>query len=106
MNDHLTNISKYISLVLRHRPDKIGLKLDKEGWAFVSELCLKAGVSKSDLCKVVEQNSKQRFAFNGDKSKIRASQGHSINVDLKLAEIKPPMFLYHGTAVQFLTDIR
>ncbi len=111
MDRTLVKISKFLSLVLRHRPDKIGLRLDEGGWAGVDELLAaanRAGVplTRGRLQQVVEQNDKQRFAFSPDGGKIRASQGHSISVDLGLESLEPPPVLYHGTATRFLDSIR
>ncbi len=97
--------------MLRHRPDKIGLTLDAQGWADVDELLHKANqhgvaLTRDRLQQVVAQNDKQRFAFNADGTRIRASQGHSIQIDLGLEPIAPPQLLYHGTATRFLTSIR
>lgn len=99
---YLTQISKFLSLVLRHKPETIGIQLDTSGWADVSDLLEKAnnhGVKfdKATLHLVVETNSKKRFAFNETQDKIRASQGHSVNVDLGYQNHQPPEILYHGT---------
>ena len=101
-------ISKFLSLVLRHAPEKIGLDIDENGWASIKELMFKSKLkfSLEDLEEVVETNDKKRFTFNGDLTKIRASQGHSIKVDLELKEIKPPEFLYHGTVSKFMELIK
>lgn len=108
MND--VKIGKYISLILRHKPWAIGIELDKNGWADTKELI--EGVSKKypdfnmeQLEYIVFNNDKKRYSFNEDKSKIRARQGHSINVDVELKEAEPPKFLYHGTAQRFLDSI-
>ena len=100
MNDK--NFSKFLSLILRHKPETVGIKLDENGWANVDELL--RGISNSGrlmdfetLERVVRENDKQRFSFNDDKTKIRANQGHSIKVDVELEEKIPPKFLYHGT---------
>ncbi|MBB6371255.1 RNA 2'-phosphotransferase [Chryseobacterium shigense] len=103
-------ISKFLSLILRHQPEIIQLKLDENGWADVSELIAKSAKGRmhftfKDLEEVVETNNKKRFAFNDDKTKIRASQGHSIDVDLALKAIQPPDFLYHGTAESNISSI-
>ena len=82
----LTETSRYIALILRHKPETINIKLDEHGWANVDELI--KGVSKTHpltmemLEKIVEIDDKQRFAFNEDKTLIRANQGHSISVDV------------------------
>jgi putative RNA 2'-phosphotransferase len=98
-------VSKFLSYVLRHNPDKIGLALDANGWANVSELLEKAHLDMSTLQKVVATNDKKRFSFNEDETKIRANQGHSISIDLNLQPKEPPEFLYHGTAARFLDSI-
>jgi putative RNA 2'-phosphotransferase len=108
--DPIVTTSKLLSYVLRHRPDSIDLALDAHGWADVGELLLRleaAGkrVDRALLERVVADNDKQRFAFNEDKTRIRASQGHSIGVDLQLREAEPPAVLYHGTASRFLKSI-
>lgn len=95
--------SKFLSYVLRHHPELIDLNLDGHGWADVEELIRKSkndsqGFTFEELDEIVQTNSKKRFAFNEDKTKIRASQGHSININLALIEQKPPEFLYHGTS--------
>lgn len=103
-------ISKFLSLILRHQPESIGLKLDENGWADVEELRAKSAkkrvhFSLKELDEVVETNNKKRFAFNEDKTRIRASQGHSIDIDLALESIQPPDFLYHGTAEANISSI-
>lgn len=108
--DPIVATSKLLSYVLRHRPDSIGLALDARGWAAVDDVlvCLKASghaVDRALLERVVAQNDKQRFAFSEDGTRIRASQGHSIAVDLGLAPEAPPDLLYHGTASRFLKSI-
>ena len=95
--------SKFLSLILRHKPQTIGIELDENGWVDVDVLLSamnknRKQIDKSMLEEIVETNDKKRFAFNDDKTKIRASQGHSINIDLGLEEVKPPRELYHGTA--------
>jgi len=110
MNQQLKYISKLMSLVLRHKPEEIGLQLDENGWASVEELIKKINakgiqINAETINNVVETNDKKRFAFNHDKTMIRASQGHSIEVELNLPEITPPDILYHGTADRFLDSI-
>ncbi|MEM6261545.1 MAG: RNA 2'-phosphotransferase [Bacteroidota bacterium] len=105
-----TRISKFLSMVLRHRPETIGLTLDNQGWADVDELVQKAGESGRNITPemldhVVENNNKKRFAFNEDKTRIRASQGHSINIDLGYEPAVPPEVLFHGTAQKFVGSI-
>lgn len=103
--------SKFLSLVLRHRPQKIGLELDNQGWADVDHLLARMAahgrkINLSILQKVVAENDKQRFIFSEDGRRIRANQGHSIQVDLGYKPVEPPEFLYHGTAEHFLDSIR
>lgn len=110
MENNLKSTSKFLSLVLRHNPAQIGLQLDENGWAIVDELIKKVNAkgNKIDidlLNEIVETNDKKRFAFNDDKTKIRASQGHSIEIDLALKPIEPPDNLYHGTATRFVESI-
>jgi len=107
------SVSKFLSLVLRHSPETIGLQLDESGWADVQELIEKCNKKGSQnqmtgelLDYVVENNDKKRFTFNEDKTKIRASQGHSISVELDLEEAEPSEFLYHGTVEKFLENIK
>jgi putative RNA 2'-phosphotransferase len=104
-------ISKFLSLVLRHEPEKVGLKLDPEGWVEVEALlagCRERGkaMSREELDEMVATNPKKRFAFSEDGRRIRASQGHSVEVDLGYAPAIPPKQLFHGTATRFLTSIR
>lgn len=107
---NLDKLSKFISLVLRHKPDAAGITLDEHGWANVDDLL--AGVNRSGrkmdmeiLEEIVKTDSKQRYRFNQDKTLIRANQGHSVLVDVELKEQEPPEFLYHGTAARFLKSI-
>lgn len=107
----LKRISKFLSLVLRHQPDKIGLKLDAQGWADVSELLTKINLEafsldRKTLEQVVHENDKQRFAFSQDGTQIRASQGHSVTVELDYSPAEPPEQLYHGTTASALDSIR
>jgi putative RNA 2'-phosphotransferase len=103
-------LSKFLSLVLRHQPELIGIALDEQGWVPVSELRKKAAAygkpfSMEILEFVVKTNSKSRFAFSEDKGKIRASQGHSVEVDLGYKPQLPPEVLYHGTATHIVESI-
>ena len=105
----LTRISKYMSLILRHKPQVIGIQLDAHGWADVNALL--AGISKKYpinrdiLEEIVQSDEKQRYSFNEDGTKIRANQGHSIQVDVELTLAEPPETLYHGTAQRFAASI-
>lgn len=110
MEKELKHISKFISLVLRHQPEVINLHLDENGWADVTELLDKMNkkgikINIDTLNTIVETNDKKRFAFSDDKTKIRASQGHSIEVDLALKPVTPPAVLYHGTTAKYLESI-
>lgn len=99
-----------MSLVLWHRPGVIGLQLDENGWALLDELIAKmntqgVNADAAAIRHIVDNNDKKRFAFNEDQSKIRASQGHSLPVELNLEEVVPPAILYHGTAESNLDKI-
>lgn len=105
------HISKFLSLVLRHNPDKIGITLDEQGWTAIDILLQKMNahdkkVTIDRLREVVATNDKKRFAFNDDETQIRANQGHSITVDLQYEAITPPEFLYHGTVPRFMREIQ
>ncbi|WP_028488729.1 RNA 2'-phosphotransferase [Thiothrix lacustris] len=102
---------KFLSLILRHEPEAIGLTLDAAGWVAVPELLKQLaahgrGMSMAELEDIVASNDKQRYSFNADKTQIRANQGHSLKtLDLGLASAEPPDILYHGTAKRFLDSI-
>jgi putative RNA 2'-phosphotransferase len=106
MNDQaIIKKSKWLSKHLRHQPERIGLTLEPGGWVKVSDLLAAAkrfnmGLSQSQLEEVVAGNDKQRFAFDETGTKIRANQGHSVEVDLELEPETPPPFLFHGTGAQ------
>jgi putative RNA 2'-phosphotransferase len=110
MNDQRTKrISKYLARHLRHDPARIGISLDPQGWVGVDELLAAAArdgfrFSRAELEHVVATNDKRRYALDGER--IRASQGHSVAVDLGLAAVEPPAFLFHGTVARFLSAIR
>lgn len=103
MDDHRrTKISKYVSLLLRHRPGKVGLVLDAAGWVGVDDLLARSSAegmrfTRAELDEVVARCPKRRFAVSPDGSKIRASQGHSVPVELGYEPATPPALLYHGT---------
>lgn len=105
----LIETSKYISLILRHKPEVIGIKLDEHGWANVEELI--QGVNQTRhlnmemLEEIVRTNNKSRYSFNEDKTLIRANQGHSVPVDVELPVKTPPEFLWHGTGEKYVTSI-
>lgn len=103
MNDNeRKSISKWLSMILRHSPETAGLALDTHGWVAVDELLAQSArkgrhFDRAMLDDVVATNDKQRFAFSDDGLRIRASQGHSVNIDLQLEPCEPPEALYHGT---------
>ena len=105
----LKETSKYMSLILRHKPEAIGIRLDEHGWANVDELI--EGISRTNefnieiLEEIVRTDEKQRYSFNEDKTLIRANQGHSILVDVELDEVEPPEVLWHGSAEKFEASI-
>jgi len=103
--------SKLLSLILRHEPERVGLRLDGAGWVNVAELLEAVNrhgvpLTLEDLKHVVATNDKKRFALSDDRLKIRASQGHSVEVDLQYQPEVPPEFLYHGTPQKFVESIR
>lgn len=101
--DRMIRLSKRMSKALRHQPERIGLTLDANGWVPVAELLAALKVSADELREVVDRNDKKRFTIDGDR--IRANQGHSVEVDLGLPTATPPDTLFHGTVAQFLDDI-
>lgn len=109
MRGNHTSTSRFISLILRHKPEVIGITLDEHGWASVEDLI--AGVNRTrsldmaGLEEIVRTDEKQRYAFNDDKTKIRANQGHSVPVDVELEAVTPPEILYHGTGEKYVESI-
>jgi putative RNA 2'-phosphotransferase len=111
MTQDLIKASKYMSLVLRHKPEQIGLVLDRQGWADIGELIEKAGtrgvaLTREVIREVVATSDKQRFAIDATGKRIRANQGHSVDIDLGLAPAEPPPVLFHGTAETTIPAIR
>lgn len=109
--DRHTRVSKFLSLVLRHRPEKIGVTLDREGWVSVTRLldAIEAhglSLTPDELREIVRTNDKQRFSLSPDGLSIRANQGHSVEVELGYEPEPPPTVLYHGTAGRFLSSIK
>ena len=104
-----TRIGRYLCLILRHHPEKAGITLDEHGWADVEELI--AGVShrwpmdRAKLEEIVRTDGKQRYSFSADGRLIRANQGHSIPVDVELAQKEPPEYLFHGTGEKYVASI-
>ncbi len=110
MDKNLVRISKYLSKHLRHEPERLGLELQPGGWVDVDDLlaaCARDGfpISYERLEAVVETNDKQRFSFDATGDRIRANQGHSVEVDLQLEPAAPPELLYHGTPEHFVEAI-
>ncbi|WP_172202591.1 RNA 2'-phosphotransferase [Niveibacterium sp. COAC-50] len=108
--NQLKRLSKFMSLVLRHQPELIGIALDHAGWVAIDELVTRANAAGKPLThacirEVVATSDKQRFAISDDGLRIRANQGHSVEVELGLAPAEPPDVLLHGTARRFLSAI-
>jgi len=101
-------ISKFLSYVLRHKPETIGLTLNDNGWASVAEILKNRQLhfSLEDLKFVVDNNEKNRFSLNENFTLIKANQGHSVKIELEFEKIVPPEILYHGTAKHFLPSIQ
>ena len=106
---NLQKISRYMCFILRHQPEAIGIQLDPHGWARVDELI--EGIARTNVFNremledIVRSDSKQRYAFNEDKTLIRANQGHSVSVDVEMERKTPPEFLYHGTGEKYVASI-
>lgn len=110
MGSHSVQLSKFLSLILRHKPDTIGLALDVQGWAAIDELITKSDAAgmrftREELLQVVQSSDKNRFSVSDDGQRIRAAQGHSVEVELGLSPQEPPAVLYHGTATRFVDAI-
>ena len=107
----MVKTSRFISMILRHKPEVIGITLDEHGWADVSDLI--SGINATgnhyldmeSLEEIVRNDEKQRYSFNEDHTLIRANQGHSIQVDVELEEMEPPAVLYHGTREKYTSSI-
>ncbi len=111
MTQDLVRVSKFMSLVLRHKPEEIGLVLDGQGWGSIDELIEKSGrhgmaLTREAITEVVETSDKQRFAIDESGRRVRANQGHSVDIDLGLAPSEPPPILFHGTAETTVPAIR
>lgn len=104
-----TQTSKFLSLILRHKPETIGITLDEHGWAKVDQVIEGIGKTRTFNMEILEEivrtDAKQRYAFNEDKTLIRASQGHSIPVDVELEIVNPPEILWHGTGEKYVSSI-
>ena len=111
MKNSDTSLSKFISLILRHKPQEIGITLDRYGWADTDELIggIRAKgyeIDRETLERIVREDSKQRYSLSEDRKKIRANQGHSIPVEVEMPVTEPPEKLFHGTALRFLDSIK
>jgi len=116
MRKELVGVSKFLSMVLRHKPYSIGITLDDEGWVDVQKLIDNASIYQKDkklepltkdlLDEIVDTNEKRRFEYSDDGWKIRARQGHSVDVELGYESKQPPKHLFHGTAKRFAPAIR
>lgn len=110
--EHLKQLSIFIALILRHKPETIGIQLDEHGWADTQALIEgiertgKHTINMEILEEIVRTDSKQRYSFNADKTRIRANQGHSVPVDVELQTSTPPEILFHGTAEKSVPSIR
>ncbi len=111
MTPDLVRTSRFLSFVLRHEPKRIGLALDANGWADIGELIEKAGahgmaLTRELIAEVVATSDKQRFAIDATGARIRANQGHSVDIDLDLEPRVPPETLFHGTGEKSVAAIR
>ncbi len=107
MTQTLKNKARFLTLVLRHKPEEIEIELDYHGgWANVKDVLKALDISLSELDQIVDNDSKNRFGYNSNKIKIRANQGHSVDVDLELYSQKPPEFLFHGTVRKYIPWIK
>lgn len=111
MSHRLESLSKFLSLVLRHRPEEIGLTLDEHGWTEIDSLVALANsrgtpLTRDLVLEIAATSDKKRFAISPDENRIRANQGHSIAVNLNLSSQEPPRELFHGTATRFARSIR
>lgn len=108
-NEAHTKESRFLALVLRHKPEEASIALDEHGWANVDELVRGIAALRPFTLEMLEEivatDSKGRYSFNEDHSLIRANQGHSVDVDVELGREDPPEVLYHGTAQRFLNSI-
>ena len=108
---NLTKLSRYLSYILRHHPEAVGISLDEHGWANVEALIegiseKKKGFDREILEEIVRTDEKQRYSFSEDGTRIRANQGHSVLVDVNLEQKDPPEYLWHGTAEKSVSSIQ
>ena len=104
-------LGRFLCLLLRHHPEEAGIALDEHGWADVGALlrgiCATGRkINRETLERIVREDNKQRYSFSEDRTKIRANQGHSIQVDVEPRKVQPSQYLYHGTAARFLPAIQ
>ncbi len=106
----IIKISKHLSYVLRHKPEASNLTMDKQGWVEVEELLsnIPFKITRAELDSIVESNDKKRFSYSEDGTKIKAAQGHSntLGVKIEMNKVVPPFILYHGTAEKNVDSIR
>ena len=107
---NITETSKVRALILRHKPESIGITLDEHGWANVETFVARIShinqcFTKEILDEIVRTDNKERYSYNGDETKIRANQGHSIQVDVELEKKNPPEILWHGTGEKYVESI-
>ncbi|HET6707960.1 RNA 2'-phosphotransferase [Amycolatopsis sp.] len=106
MNEkEVIRLSKRLARHLRHDPTALGLTLTPGGWVAVDTLVRALSITREELDEVVEKNNKRRFAYDETGTRIRASQGHSVTVELGLPDASPPEVLYHGTVAKYLDAI-
>ena len=107
---NMVNAGKYVSMLLRHKPEEAGVILDEHGWTDVQDLIEKVSprypITEEMLHEMAFAPDKQRYEFSEDGKRIRAVHGHSVKVDLEYEQIDPPEILYHGTATRFLDAIK
>ncbi len=105
----LNEDSRFLSLILRHKPEVIGISRDEHGWADVDEVVAGIGrgrkFDRDTLEEIVRTDAKGRYSFNEDRTRIRANQGHSLPVDVELKEGEPPAVLWHGTGEKYVGSI-
>jgi len=105
MNDPLTRKGKYLALLLRHQPEKAGLTIMRGGWVNIKDILKNTDYTMSELEEIVRIDEKKRYSFSKDKTKIRANQGHSVDVEMDYELKEPPKVLYHGTVYRFVSSI-
>lgn len=102
----LNSKGRYMSMLLRHKPELEALNMDNQGYVLVSQICYSLKIDKEELNWIVENNSKKRFEYSIDNKRIRATQGHSFEIDHGYIGIEPPDILYHGTSLIHMDKIK